>query len=638
MSGIAAIIHVDGSRANPALIRQMTAAMAYRGPDGIAHWPRGTDPKRQGPAALGHCQMQVSAESLEDDQPLCSVDDSTVLVMDGYVANYDGLRAELQQRGAHLRSRSDAELVLGAYAAWGADCPKHIDGEYAFVIWDATRREAFCARDHHGLRPLFWHFDGSRLVVASDIAPVLEALQHPPAVNLGYLAEIAVDETYSPAETVWKDVRRLLPAHSLTLTTKGPQLREYWTLLTDVSIRYKSDGEYFEHYRSVLGECVRQASRTHLPLAFEVSGGLDSSSLFCVAHELAKDGRLLAPSIAGYTLAGPEGTAAHELTFARAVGAHVGRPLTEVPLYIPELDWFAQRSRDDRDMAPFPNAAMSIGMDRAIRADGSRVAINGVGGDQWLDGAHFYYRELLAAGQWRKLLAAYREDAADYGALLASKTFLRLGPGSYLPGPVRRLRRRLKGTDQNAWEGEHSWLSEPLQAALAARQARYETSFPQEYRNSYKLRKLKLPRWTQVLDLISRQRAREGLENRSPMMSRAFIEFSAGTPERMRLRGAVTKYIHREALAGIIPKEVANRTSKAEFSTVFQHHDEQLRAEALSPAIRALSQLVNSAGLEKLFDKYRDATIDERCTGEIWGIYVCKQILELDAELREKGS
>ncbi len=579
--------------------------------------------------------MHSTAESQDGAQPLSNADQTVTISMDGYIANYDALKADLLARGARLRNRSEAELVLHAYDQWGADCPRHIDGEYAFVIWDKRSRTAFCARDHHGLRPLFWYWDGASLVVASDIAGVLAALPEKPALNLAYLGEIAIDETLSPEQTVWSGVYRLRNAHWLRVDGNGPQLREYWALPTKVSIRYKSDDEYVEHYRAVLDECVRQASRTHLPLGFEVSGGLDSSSLFCIAHELEKAGRLPAPRIGGYTLAGPQGSQADEVGYARAVADHLGRDLTAVPLFQPGLDWFAQRAAQDQDMPPFPNAAMSINMDRAIRADGARVAINGVGGDQWLDGTHFYYRELMETGEWRSLIESYREDRALMGFAEATKLFARLGPGSYLPRALRQLRRRVTGDDERDWRGETSWLKPELQAVLNERIARYDESFPTEYRDSYKLRKLKLPRWTQILDLISRQRAREGLENRSPMMSRAFIEFSAATPERTRLRGGITKYIHRKSLLGLLPEEIINRFTKAEFSTVYDSLESQLREECVVNPSQNLSKIANIDGLQHLFDIFRDTSIDERDVGGVWGIYVCTQVLGLRASLRK---
>ena len=112
----------------------MTGAMPYRGPDGITHW-------HAGPVALGHCMMHATSESLDERQPLANESGSLVLAMDGYLSNWEELRQTLRDRGVRLRDRSDAELVLRAYETWGEDCPCHLDGEYAFVIWDAARRD-----------------------------------------------------------------------------------------------------------------------------------------------------------------------------------------------------------------------------------------------------------------------------------------------------------------------------------------------------------------------------------------------------------------------------------------------------------------------------------------------------------------
>ena len=149
MSGIAGIIRFDGGRVEPGQIEKMTAAMSYRGPDGINH-------RVLGPVALGHCMFRTTSESLEETQPLANEDESLTLVMDGWLSNWEELRAELLAKSARLRTRADAELVLRAYEAWGADCVAHIEGDFAFVIWDARRCEAFCARDRMGNKPLFY--------------------------------------------------------------------------------------------------------------------------------------------------------------------------------------------------------------------------------------------------------------------------------------------------------------------------------------------------------------------------------------------------------------------------------------------------------------------------------------------------
>ena len=160
MSVIAGVIRFDGGPIEPRLIEKVTSAMHYRGPDGINHWVRGS-------VALGQCMLRTTPESVEETQPLANEDESLVLIMDGRVDNWEELRRELLGRGAKLRTRADAELALRAYETWGRDCLTHIDGDFALAIWDARRREAFCARDRVGVKPFYYQWNGRRLVFAS---------------------------------------------------------------------------------------------------------------------------------------------------------------------------------------------------------------------------------------------------------------------------------------------------------------------------------------------------------------------------------------------------------------------------------------------------------------------------------------
>jgi asparagine synthase (glutamine-hydrolysing) len=187
MSGVAGILHFDGRPVQQGLVDAMTAAMAARGPDGVRHFVRGS-------AALGHCMLRTTPESLEERQPLTNEDESLVLVMDGRVDNWRELRAGLLSRGVALRTRSDAELVLRAYETWGDECIDRVDGDFALVIWDERRRRAFCARDRLGNKPFHYHWDGSTLAFASELHPILALPWVRREPNEGMLAEFLAAE------------------------------------------------------------------------------------------------------------------------------------------------------------------------------------------------------------------------------------------------------------------------------------------------------------------------------------------------------------------------------------------------------------------------------------------------------------
>ena len=628
MSGIAAIFRFDGAPADPTAVEAMTETLAYRGVDGIARWSGGG-------AAMAHLMLHTTAESLEETQPLANEDGSLVLAMDGWLANWEELRADLLARGARLRTRSDAELVLRAYEQWGDDCPRHIDGEFAFVVWDVRRQEAFCARDHVAMRPLHYHWDGRRLVVASDIAAVLAGPGVEARPNRGMIAEIMTNEWLVANETVWEEIHTVPHAHWMRFGKGGVRSGEYWSPPLEVTLTYPRDEDYFDHYRELLTDCVRRYSRSHLPVAIDVSGGLDSSAVFSVADRLLAAGRLPAPDIRGYTYKFDYETEANELEYARAVAAHVGRPVREVDPFLPDLEWFDARRRADRDMAPYPNSAMVVGTGRALVADGCRILLNGEGGDEYLAGKRFYFAEQIAAGDWAALLRSAREDAAELGYGRTLWSLFRHGFGYFLPRPLLELRHRLtdpKGP--NAFDGAF-WLSREMEELLVQRRRAVDPRAVRNIRNIAR-RSMNMTRQMTMNDLLnnasSRLNAQHGFEMRSPMMARSFIEFAFATPERIRLRGNIHKFAHRQAMTGLLPAKVAQRNTKADFSVAFANRLDRMNPLFTEMARRDEGRHLNGPGLTRLYDRYLE-TGDEG-GWELWGVYSCERLIGSDATNR----
>ncbi len=401
MSGIAGIIRFDGAPVEPGLVEKMTAAMPYRGPDGINHWVKGS-------VALGQCMLRTTPESLEETQPLTNEDESLVLVMDGRVDNWEELRRELLGRGAVLRTRSDAELVLRAYETWGRECLPHIDGDFALVIWDARRREAFCARDRVGNKPFNYSWDGKTFVFASELHAILALPGVKEVFNEGLLAEYLANEWYSRDETFWNGVMRLVAAHRMVVDAGGVRMERYWQPDLWATLPCKNDEEYIEHYRELLADVVRRMSRSHQAVAYEVSGGLDSSALFAMAEHLRRQQKLPAPAIEAYALDFHDDPNANELDYSRAMGRHLGVPIREISPTVMSVSWYRNWAERYREFPGYPNGIMAIGLREAARQEGCRAIVSGVGGDEWLGmpwtGA--YYAEELASRQWRMCMPA----------------------------------------------------------------------------------------------------------------------------------------------------------------------------------------------------------------------------------------
>jgi asparagine synthase (glutamine-hydrolysing) len=622
MSGIAGVIHFDGAPIEPGHLERLTNAMAHRGPDGIRHWVAGS-------VALGHCMLRTTPESLDEDQPLANEDQSLILVMDGRVDNWEELRRELIQQGAVLRDHSDAELVLRAYQVWGRDCLKHVDGDFALAIWDAQRKEAFCARDRIGNKPFNYYWNGKTLVFASELHAILTLPWVAQTPNDGMLAEFLAAEWYSREETLWAGVLRLVAAHLMIVGSSGPHPRKYWQPDLGESLPFSKDEDYILHYRELLTDCVRRMSRSHRPVAYEVSGGLDSSSVFCVAEHLRRTNELPAPGIEGYTLAFTDNSAANELAYARAVADHTSVPLCELPPSIMPLSWYADSARALQDFPGFPNGSMFVDIRKEASSRGCRVTLHGEGGDQWLEGARTYYAEELAHCDLRALYDCMKADAKVYGVVQPAAWFFRHGCVHLLPSavqkPLRAAVRKLRRDTRVPY-----WLSPAMRKKLALRRRQYRAADDQRVNNLGQralLRRLDDAFTAQFMERDERQAARFAMEMRSPFLSQRFVQFAISTPERLRLRGDRTKYIHVQALRGVMPAMILERRSKAEFSTVFRGHLAALKTTLVETAPAERPEWLVPDGMERLYRAYEENPQAGWHMWILWAIFGCDRLM-----------
>ena len=619
MSGIAGIIHFDDKPVEPGQVEAMTAAMHYRGPDGINYWRRGN-------VALGQCMLRTTPESLEETQPLTNEDESLVLVMDGRVDNGQELRRELVGKSAVLRTRADAELVLRAYEVWGKDCLSHIDGDFALVIWDSRQRQAFCARDRVGNKPFNYHWNGRTLVFASELHPILALPWVSEVLNQDTLAEYLGTEWYSLDETLWQGMLRLKPSHFMVATGQGGLTPyRYWMPDLHQTLPCRTEEDYIEHYRALFTDVVHRMSRSLAPVACEVSGGLDSSAIFAVAETLRQQGRLLAPGLEGYTLDFSGDPAADEMAYARAVGTHLGCTIHEVtPAHMP-LDWYRETARLYREFPDYPNGAMGLSIAQTARAHGSRVLVSGTGGDEWAGGCRLYYAEAIAGGRWRELLALMQRDARQAGLSAALWWQFRHGVLPLLPDSLRRDLRKIavfvqgRGSDRPP-----SWLAPAMQQRLAQRQKLNELqSLPRWQRLGQRRQWLNLSDayGTLAREINERRASRTGLEWRQPFWDMRVIQAGFATPERLRLRGHENKWLHRRALVGLLPEQVLKRQSKAEFSVAFSRYWSKLRPQLVADVLPRRLDWMEHSGFCDLLSRAFDPQREDWSEGIAWTLF-----------------
>jgi asparagine synthase (glutamine-hydrolysing) len=580
---------------------------------------------RSGEMALAACTLHTTQESFQQDQPVTTDDGKVACVFDGYLVNHLELAGDLEARSVTLRNRSDAEIALRAYEVWGDGCAERLQGEFAMIVADGRANRLFATRDHLGFVPLYFLQEDNRLIIASDFRTIAALKPKALEPNLRYLAQTLTNRWYLRDETPWRQIRRLKRAHFLGYDGRSLIQQQYWSPPTEVTIRYKSDAEYAEHYRAVLFDCVRRSSRAQTVVGVAVSGGLDSSAIFSVADALEKEGRWLAPGFQGYSLAAADGSNAFELPYARAAAAHVGREISECPLFDPDIDYYSKDAQWHCDIPIPSNGAMMLTMEKQVVSDGSRVFINGIGGDEWLQGHAHCYPEFLDTRDLAGFFRTFGLEVSAQGFLPAVKQCLRQTTGWATPEGLRDVIRGVMRERRRHRDVALGWLVPEFREALKEAEEEFEASLPPDPIKWSKANLATTPRGDLTHSLMRRQRNRIGLESRHPMLYRSFIEFSLATPAHIKRRGSLTKVIHRQAMAPFLPDKVLNRTSKANFTNTKIDH--QFAEYVRAYAAQSLRELCDFEGLEQILNIDFLGPQGDYWAWEIWGLYASAAFL-----------
>ena len=408
MSGLAAIVHFDGSRVDARIVQEMTGAVAHRGPDGGREWIKDS-------VGLGHRILRTTPEDAREHQPLCDESGQVCLTFDGRVDNREELARCLNAEGARLREDTDSELVLKAYLQWGEGAPLRILGDFAFAIWDGRLRALFCARDVFGIRPLNYYWGGNFVLIASELHQLLCDRRVKPVPNEGMVAEFLAGEPRSLEETLWEGILRLPPAHFMWVRAGGLEKRRYWDFDLSREVRYGSDEEYAEHFLELLREAVRCRLRSSGPVAAQLSGGLDSSSVCVMAKELLREqGR--AESLETYSLVFP-GMSCDESEYIQATAQQAGLRSHCFPPVEVGAGYFREQTRLYRDFPGWPNggAMTFLPMRDVLGKGGVRVLLTGAGGNQCVEGSSYILSELRSEGKFVELVRVARKEAALWG-------------------------------------------------------------------------------------------------------------------------------------------------------------------------------------------------------------------------------
>ncbi|OLE18994.1 MAG: asparagine synthetase B, partial [Cyanobacteria bacterium 13_1_40CM_2_61_4] len=463
---------------------------------------------------------------------------------------------------------TDAELILQAYARWGERCPEHLLGDFAFALWDARRGLLFCARDHFGVKPFYYHYRPGRLFAfASEIKGLLVLSEVPRRLNETRVADYLVPLLEDKEITFYEEIVRLPPAHRIAVTREGVRIDQYWALDPEREIRMKSDAEYADAFREIFTEAVRCRLRSAFPVGSMLSGGLDSSSIVCVARKLlAEDG---GGKLHTFSAIFPDVPECDEREYIEAVvaGGGVEPHYVRADRLSPLADLERVLQAEDE---PFyaPNLFLHWALGRAAGDNSVRVILDGYDGDTTLWQRPEHLADLLRSGRWMAAGSEVR-GLAQYFDQSAWRVLWRYGIRPLVPPSVRRLRRRIRGRGRPPWRANGLILpSFATRAGLPKRSEALEGVWwtPASSSREDHWRRLTVGIVPFVLEVADRIAAAFGLEPRYPFCDRRLVELCLALPAEQKLHLGWTRVVLRRGLAHVLPAQVRSRRRKSNLS------------------------------------------------------------------------
>ena len=549
MSAIGTIFNFDGAPVDVEQLQILSNSLSTHGPDGTATF-RG--------ANAGFCfsALHTTRESWSEKQPVVTAY-GDVLVMDGILFN----RKELIQY-LHIgpdENRTDAAIVSVGLQRHGTGFVSKIIGDFAIIHYDRRTKSLLLARDSFGIRPLFYFRNGDQLCVASDLAALIRLTKKSPELDHEYVSSYLV--TIPAAnQTPYRDFYPVEPGHMLIARDGRLTSTRFWHPELIQDIVYKTDAEYEEHCRQLMVEGVRQCLRTDgRPIWASLSGGLDSSTVACLAAQLIENGQAGAKQLETYSIVFDDARSSDERQFIRAVEQQIGKAGFHLH---DDSNWMAIPSASESFLrVPSPWLCVPGRLDRLrdeMGAGGARVLLNGLGGDQ------DFWNMPTPSPQLTNFLASFNFRALHRGVQVWSRTFKKpylhtLGKMALLPFMPDNVRARFQ---LKLLVPE--WLDNTFVRKMRLRERTLPP--PDPYGFDDRGKRIQAGVFQQLIRLIASGAyvERDGIELRSPLLYRPLVEFCFAIPFEQKLRPGEVRSLMRRALRNDLPEKVLNRPGKGE--------------------------------------------------------------------------
>ena len=582
MSGIVGVWNLNGHPLDPAVLSRMSGSLQLRGPDGESRQVAGS-------IGLAHQHSWVTPEETGEVQPLVGRA-GVMLAMDGRLDNRDELLPAL----GLPKTASDAACLLAAYGVWKERFAERLNGDFAVAVFDAARQQLLLIRDSIGVRPLYYYRDERLFVFASEIKALLAHPDVPVRPDDEGLADymlLGARPLDRQDITCFAGISAVVPAHLVIITPDGVVTQRYWDFDPGHAIRLGSFDEYAEAFRERFAEAVRRRTRSNRPVAVSVSGGLDSSSIFCQAEALRRAGATHCSAIAGLSYTGAEGTDADERRYLLEIEREYTIGIERFPIE-PLVGLMRGAHEQIRTIeAPFLDYTWGVTTELHGRAAarGARILLSGHWGDQVLFSSA-YLVDLFRRLAWGEVRRHLHEYARYFGATEARGLARRFAvdvvrhhvPPRLLP-PLKWIRRRLLGVQRPKSCFSDAFRRRALR--FADRPATIGEGFHSAQARSIYL-EARSKYHVQCMEWNNKISALYGLDAAFPFLDRDLLAFLMAVPGEIQNRNGVPRALLREAMRGVLPEPVRTRTWKADFSSVVNSgvaQDASMLARALSP-------------------------------------------------------
>lgn len=616
MCGILAI-HDPSGGVTEAELRRGLAAMRHRGPDGEGVW---ISPDRT--IGIGHVRLAVM-DPAGGAQPLTNEDGTIVAAVNGEFYGHAAIRRDLEGRGHVFRTRSDSEILVHLHEWTGYELLDALRGEFAFVLCDG--RTLFAARDRFGVKPLVWHRDEQRLMIASE-AKALFAVGVRPEWDAAAMWQVCGMQYLPPDRTHFAGVRQLRPGHFLLMRAGGVTTHPYW----DAHFPQHGDDDTAEEpnsLRAELDDAVRLRLQADVPVCFHLSGGLDSTSIVALAKR-----HLSAPPVC-FTVAF-DAPGYDELHQARESAAFLGAELNVVPVsFRGQLDSVSDAVFLSEGLAINGHLSAKFLLAKAIRDAGFKVVLSGEGADEILGGYAHFRQDLLA------------DDPAGLAALHAANPDMlgiQLPEGDGLP--LDAVREKLGEMPRFVGNNPTPTFVPAFLRAKATLGLRMRSllrhEFAQEFAKVDPYRQfvdqcsslqLHLPRRVNTSAYLWMKSAlanyilrtlgdgtemAHGVEGRLPFLDHVLFDFARRVPVSLKIRDGVEKWLLREALKDILPPAVYARRKHPFTAPPLARYGRDFLRDHLTPAALADSPFFDPVAVGAYLDRLETATEREQTAAD----------------------